>query len=176
MATNHDPDERYRDELDEREMQREVEAAEEQLERNTRTLADVFVEFMERGDRVEVAVGQYRCVGHVVGVGSDLVTLDADGRRADVALNLLTLSRVVAAKSGPGRAYEQSDTDTVVARLRELAGVRAGTTAELVGPDLGPVVATVVAVSGAHVELTTLAGELWVVPVSSIGVVVTVPD
>ncbi len=176
MTPDFDPDERYRTELELRDMRREVEAAEEQLERNTRPVGDVFVEFMERGDLVEMAVGSHRYAGYVVGVGADLVTLDVDGRRADVSLSQLTVARVVAARPGAGRAFGASGTESVLARLRELAGAQAGTIAELAGADFGLVVATVIAVSAAHVELTTSAGEHWVVPVSSIGAVVTSPE
>lgn len=176
MATDFDPDERYREDLDVREMQREVEAAEEQLERNTRALADVFIEFMERGDSVEVLVGQLRIAGQIRGVGADLVTLDAGERRADISMSQLTSARVTAHKAGPGRAYEPAGAETVVSRLRELAGARAGTVAELSGPTLTPVTGSVVAVSGGHVELTTPADEHWVVPLSSIGVIVTAYD
>lgn len=176
MTTDSDPDERFREDLDVREMQREIEAAEEQLERNTRALADVFIEFMERGDSVEVLVGQLRIAGQILGVGADLVMLDAGERRADVSLSQLTSARVTAPKAGPGRAYEPSNAETLVSRLRELAGARAGTAAELSGPAFAPVTATVVAVSKGHVELTTPAGEHWVVPLSSIGVIITAND
>lgn len=171
-----DPDERYREDLDVRELQREVEAAEEQLERNTRTLADVFIEFMERGDSVEFLVGHLRIAGQISGVGTDLVTLDAYERRANISLSQLTSVRVTAPKGGHGRAYEPTGAETIVSRLRELAGARAGTAAELSGPMLAPVTGTVVAVSGGHVELRTLAGEHWVVPLTSIGVIVTAND
>lgn len=176
MTTDSEPDERYREDLDVREMQREVEAAEEQLERNTRALADVFIEFMERGDSVEVLVGPHRVAGQVSGVGADLVTLDAGERSADISLSQLTSARVTAHKAGAGRAYEPAGAETVLSRLRELAGVRAGTVAELSGPTLAPVTGIVVAVSGGHVELTTPTGEHWVLPLSSIGVIVTAAD
>jgi len=176
VTTDSDPDERYREDLDVREMQREVEAAEEQLERNTRALADVFIEFMERGDSLEVLVGQHRIAGQIIGVGADLVTLDAGERSVDISLSQLTSARVTAHKAGPGRTYEPSSAETVVSRLRELAGARAGTLAEVSGPTLAPVTGTVAAVSGGHVELTTPAGEHWVVPLSSIGVIVTAAD
>lgn len=173
VTTDFDPDERIRDDLDAREMQREVEAAEEQLERNTRSLADVFIEFMERGDSVEVLVGRHRIVGQITAVGADLVTVDAGERCADVSLSQLTSARVTEQRAGPGRAYEPAGAATIVSRLRELSGALAGTIAELSGPMLTPVAGTVVAVSGAAVELTTPAGERWVVPLNSIGVVVT---
>ena len=176
VMTDSDPDESFREDLDVREMQREVEAAEEQLERNTRALADVFIEFMERGDSVEVLVGHHRIAGQISGVGADSVTLAAGERRADIALSQLTSARVTAHKAGPGRAYEPATGETVVARLRELAGARAGTVAELFGPMLAAITGTVDAVSGSHLELTTPAGEHWVVPLSSIGVVVTASD
>lgn len=173
MATDFDPDERYREDLDVREMQREVEAAEEQLERNTRALADVFIEFMERGDSVEVLVGRHRIAGQVSAVGAELVTLDAGERRADISLAQLTGARVTARRAGPGRAYEPAGAETVVSRLRELAGARAGTAAELFGPSLEKVTGTVVAVSGGHIELVATAGEHWALPLSAIAVIVT---
>lgn len=173
MTTDFDPDERIREDLDVREMQREVEAAEEQLERNTRALVDVFIEFMERGDSVELVVGQLRVAGQISGVGADLVTLDVGERRADISLSQLTSARVTGHRASPGRAYEPTDAETVVSRLRELAGARAGTVAELSGPSLETVKGTVVAVSSAHIELITPSGEHWVVALSSIGVIVT---
>lgn len=176
MTTDFDPDERFREDLDVREMQREIEAAEEQLERNTRSLADVFIEFMERGDDVEVVVGPHRFAGPILGVGGDLVTLEVGERRADVSLSQLTSVRVVAAKANTGRTYQSASTATVVARLRELAGARAGAMAELVGTDLEPVAGAVIAVSPAHVELVTARGEHWVVPIATIAVVVTKGD
>lgn len=176
MATDFDPDERYREDLDVREMQREVEAAEEQLERNTRALADVFIEFMEQGDSVEVLVGQQRIAGQISAVGADLVTIDAGERRADISLTQLASARVTANKAGRGRAYEPPGSETVVSRLRELAGARAGTVAELSGPMLAAVTGSVDAVSGSHLELTTPAGEHWVIPLSSIAVIVTAND
>lgn len=172
VTTDFDPDDRYREDLDARDLQREIETAEEQLERNTRTLADVFIEFMERGDSVEAMVGQVRLSGEVVRVGADVVTLDLGGRYADIALSQLTGARVLTPKAGPGRAYEPSKSETVVARLRELAGARAGTTAELAGRELAPITGTVVAVSGAHVEVVTSQGEEWVIPIASIALVV----
>jgi len=51
-----DPDDEYRHHFNERELQREIEGAAEQLERNTRTLADVFVEHMERSDELEIRI------------------------------------------------------------------------------------------------------------------------
>lgn len=176
MATDFDPDERYREDLDVREMQREVEAAEEQLERNTRALADVFIEFMERGDSVEVLVGQQRIAGQISAVGADLVTIAAGERRADISMTQLTGARVTARKAGPGRAYEPAGAESVLSRLRDLAGARAGTVAELSGPRLAPVAGVVVAVTSGHVELTTSAGEHWVISLNSIGVVVTAND
>lgn len=176
MAADFDPDERFREDLDARELQREVEAAEEQLERNTRALGDVFIELMERGDEVEVLVGHVRIAGHIRGVGADLVTLDAGRRRVDVSLSQLTSARVTAHKAGPGRAYEPAGAETMVSRLRELAGAQAGTVTELSGPTLAPVTGTLVGVSRGHVELTTVAGEHWVVPLTSIGVALTPGD
>jgi hypothetical protein len=173
VTTDSDPDERFREDLDVREMQREVEAAEEQLERNTRPLADVFVELMERGDSVEVLVGQHRIAGQITAVGADLVTIDAGELCADISLSHLTGARVTARKAGPGRAYVPASAESVVARLRELAGARAGTVAELFGPSLERVTGTVVAVSGGHIEVVATAGDHWVLPLSAIAVIVT---
>lgn len=149
-----------------------MEEAEEQLERNTRSLADVFIEYMERGDVVEVMVGPHRWTGCVTRVGSELVTVE-DGRRVDIALARLTAARILEPSTGAGRAYELSAPMTLVARLRELCGASAGVPAEIAGADLAAIECLVTAVSEGHVEVSAIEGEQWVIPISAIGSVVT---
>lgn len=57
--------------------------------------------------------------------------------------------------------------------IDELCGASAGVTAEIAGTDLAAIVCLVTAVSEGHVEVSTIEGERWVVPVSAIGFVVT---
>ena len=159
-----------------RELQRDIEEAEEQLERNTRALADVFIDYMESGDQVEVAVGPHRWLGLVVRVGAELIRFEASGRRVDIALDHLTAVRVVAPRSAAGCAYAPSEPLTLPARLRELCGASAGLVVEIAGAEMTPVVCTVAAVSTSHAELTTTDGEAWVVPIRAIGFVMTTPS
>lgn len=128
---------------------------------------------MERGDLVEVMVGPHRWTGFVSTVGSELVTVETDGSRVDIALARLTAARMVEPRTGPGRAYELSAPMTVVARLRELCGASAGVPAEIAGADLAAIVCLVTAVSESHVEASTIEGERWVIPVATIASVVT---
>ena len=173
LSIDDDPDKRYRSDFEAREWQRDMEEAEEQLERNTRSLAEVFIEYMERGDLVEVMVGPNRWTGCVIHVGSELATIEADGRRVDIALARLTAARILEPRTGAGRAYERSAPMTLVARLRELCGASAGVQAVIAGADLAAIVCLVTAVSEGHVEVSTIDGERWVVPISVIGSVMT---
>jgi hypothetical protein len=53
---------------------------------HSRTLADVLVECMHRGDRVALVVGGHRVVGEVVDVGDDVVSVMGLSGRFDVHL------------------------------------------------------------------------------------------
>ena len=170
-----DPDAEYRARFGELEFQREVEEAAEQLERNTRTLADVFIEYMERGDEIEVEVGPNRWTGFVVEVGDDLVTIDFDEGRVDLALGAVSLARVSSATAAGGRVHRIAHCPSFIARLRDLTGANAGTIVEIGGVGLPTLTGQLRAVAESHVEMTTTSGERYVVSLGAIGFVSTSP-
>ncbi len=163
----------YRSRFNDRAFQREIEEAAEQLERNTRSLPDVFTEYMERGDEVEVAIGSRRWMGFVVGVGADVVTLEAEGARVDVALRAVYVARLVSAGAVGGGESDGDHCASFIARLRELAGASADAIVELGGDGLPTISGQVRAAAESHVELTTNSGDLLVVAVAAIGFVST---
>lgn len=166
-----DPDAEYRARFDELELQRALEEAEEQLERNTRSLADVFIEYMERGDEVEVVVGSNRWTGFVADVGDDLVTVDLDEAWVDVALGAISMARVSSPRAGHGRAHKTARRESFVARLRDLAGANSGVAVEVGGAVLVSLVGELRAVAETHVEVMTTNGDLNVVSLGAIGFV-----
>lgn len=171
LSVHDDPDELYRSEFDAREFQREIEEAEEQLDRNTRTLADVFIEYMEHGDLVEVNVGARQWQGVVAAVSDELVTIETEEHLVDVSLGHLDRAAVVAARHGPGRAYTPAPVASVIARLRELNAVAADAVADIGGQDADEARCRVVAVSTSHVELSTRDDELVLLPLRAVGFV-----
>lgn len=162
-----DPDDQYRSRFNERESQRETEEAAEQLDRNTRTLADVFVEHMERGDELEIRVGSLRWIGFIADVGPDVVTVDTIGATLDIVLRAVSLVRVSAAGAGAGRGRSAQPL-SFIAKLRELSGANAGVVIELGGDRLPTLRGELRAAADSHVELDTPGGELVVVPLPSI--------
>jgi hypothetical protein len=168
-----DPDAEYRARFGELEFQREVEEVAERLERNTRSLADVFTEYMEGGDKIDIAVGAHWWTGFVVDVGDDLVTIEIDESRVDVALGAVTLARVSSTTARGGRGHRTAHLRSFIARLRDLAGANAGVTVEIGGGALPTMTGQLRAVAESHVEMTTPSGELYVISVASIGFVST---
>jgi len=170
LSVHDDPDELYRIEFDAREFQREIEEAEEQLDRNTRTLADVFIEYMERGDLVEVSVGAHQWRGFVTGVSEDLVSIEADEQTVDVSLDHLRRSAVVIPRHGGGRDFAPPAVASLIARLRELT-IASAAAVTVGGPDVAETGCRVVAVSSSHVELSSSDGSVVVVPLRTVGFV-----
>ena len=168
-----DPDAEYRARFGELEFQREVEEAAEQLERNTRTLADVFIEYMERGDEIEVVVGSSRWTGFVLDVGDDVVAIDIDGDRVDVALGAVSFARASSAAARVAQVHETGHCRSFIARLRDLAGANAGVTVEIGGGALTTIIGQLSAVAESHVEMTTTSGDVYVVSLAAIGFVST---
>lgn len=168
-----DPDAEYRARFDEREFQREIEEAAEQLERNTRSLAEVFIEYMERGDVVEVAVGPTRWTGVVVDVGDDVVTMRVDEGRVDVALGSLSVAKVSPAVPRPVEVRQAGQCRSFIARLRDLSGANAGLTVDIGGAALPRMTGQLRAVAESHVEMHTTSGEICVVALAAIGFVST---
>lgn len=168
-----DPEDEYRRRFKDRALQREIEEAAEQLERNTRSLTDVFSEYMERGDQVEIAVGSRRWTGFIVGIGADVVTLEAEGATVDVALRAVSVARLVSAGAVGGGESVGDHCASFIARLRELAGASADAVVELGGDGLPTISGQVRAAAESHVELTTTSGDPLVVSVAAIGFVST---
>lgn len=168
-----DPDAEYRAHFSELEFQREVEEAAEQLERNTRSLAEVFIEYMERGDKIEVAVGPSRWTGFVLDVGDDVVTIDLDDGRVDLALGAVSFARVSFAAAGATHLHQADHRRSFIARLRDLAGANAGVTVEIGGVALQTITGQLRAVAESHAEMTTASGEPYVISLAAVGFVST---
>lgn len=162
-----DPDDQYRSRFNERELQREIEEAAEQLDRNTRTLADVFVEHMERGDELEVGVGSLRWTGFILDVGSDVITIDTIAATLDIALRAVSFVRASAVGAGTARARSRQPL-SFIAKLRQLSGADAGVVIGLGGERLPTLRGELRAATDSHVELETPDGELIVVSLASI--------
>lgn len=168
-----DPEDEYRRRFKDRALQREIEEAAEQLERNTRSLTDVFTEYMERGDEVEVTIGSRRWMGFVVGVGADVVTLESKRAIVDVALRAVSVVRVKSLGSGGGRDSRSRHCASFIATLRELAGASAGAIVELGGEGLPTLAGELRAAGESHVEMTTTSGDQVIVSLAAIGFVST---
>lgn len=76
-ADQRDSDDEFRRRFDEREMLREAEDAAEQLERNTRTLADVVAAAIVDGDSVALEVGSVTVSGLPIAVTDTLVHVES---------------------------------------------------------------------------------------------------
>ena len=85
-----------------------------------RDMADVARELMAHGDTVAIDVGQRMFVGHIIAVGSDVVTVDTEPRRVDVNLNALQRMRVVERARSGGRRGTSGRAASLRARLLEL--------------------------------------------------------
>src|SRR5260370_1185704 len=85
-----------------------------------RDVADVARELMAHGDTVAVDAGQRRFVGHIMAVGSDVVTIDTPPRRVDVNLKTLQGMRVIERARSGGRRDTSRGAASLRARLLEL--------------------------------------------------------
>lgn len=160
---------KYRARFEEQELQRAAEEAAEQLERNTRSLREVFIEYMDRGAHVEVAVGPHRWAGYVVDVGEDFVIHEIEAGRLHVALGAITAIRLSSAVTAGDELQGGLQRSSLLSRLRDLAGASADTSVEVGGADLQPISGMLRAASGTHIEVEATNGDLWVVPVAAIG-------
>ncbi len=143
----------------------ELEALLEEEERTTRGLADLALEWMYDGDRVEVHVGRHRWVGTVVHVGADLMTVRAGACEADVKLEALSCVRRVR-EGGRGRPLRSHFPGSIRARLHQLWSDDQA--AELGGARLPGSIRGVVRLVGRHhVEVESDADD-WAVPLDAI--------
>ncbi len=155
-----------------REIQELVEAESEQLSRIGRSLADVILEYMHRGDVVRVAVGRRSWTGQVVHVANALTSLRTPtDTEVDVALDRVTSIRVVERSAVRGVSVAARDPRSLVSRLRDLE--RTGERAELGGELLeSPVLGTVRAVAAQHVEVDGADGSEWVLSLRAVDYVI----
>ena len=137
-----------------------------------RDLADVARELMAHGDTVAIDVGQRSFVGPILGVGTDVVTLETGSARVDVNLKSLQRMRVVKrARSGGGRGT-YGGTASLRARLLELQLSGEAIEAGVAGSD-EPVVGRVGLVGSDHIALGDEAEPEWFLPLTSLAFVRT---
>jgi len=142
-----------------------------------RDVADVARELMAHGDSVVVDVavdaGQRRFVGHIMAVGSDVVTIDAENRRVDVNLKTFQGMRVVMRARSGGRRGTSGGATSLRARLLELHLSGEAIEAGIAGsgePILGPVAL----VGSDHIAVGGTTGPEWFVPLTSLAYVALV--
>ncbi len=157
-----------------RAQQEELEEAAEHLERASRSLPEVALEFLYRGDVIRVDVGQRTWIGIVIHVGTGVMTLETQaGAEIDVPYNGLVSIRVVERTTAGGRSRTTKHPGELVARLRELETT--GEAVELGGRDLPSLEGMVAVVADSHVELRARDGSEWVVPLTEVGYLIRSP-
>lgn len=144
-------------------------------ERAKRSLDEVILEFLFRGDVIRVIVGDRAWAGKVVHAGAEVITLETPaGVQLDLAYEGVSAIRVVERSPSGGRALAGPHPGAIIARLRELVG--SSETVEIGGARLQPPLeGTVVAVASSHIELRARDGGEWVIPLSNISFVVRQP-
>lgn len=151
--------------------QEDLEEAVELAERASRTLAEVALEFLYRGDSIRVAVGEGTWTGVVVHVGTGVMTLRTKAAaEIDVDYDGLTSMRIVERARSGGRSRTSKHPGELVARLRELENT--GERVELGGRRLEAVAGTVQVVARSHVEFRTGDGGAWILPLGEIDYVI----
>ncbi|MDQ3569786.1 MAG: hypothetical protein M3450_01145 [Actinomycetota bacterium] len=147
--------------------QEDLEEAVELAERAGRTLSEVALEFLYRGDSIRVRVGERTWNGLVVHVGTGVMTLRTQaGAEVDVDYKGLTSMRVIERARLGGRPRVSRHPGELVARLRELANTEEKV--ELGGRRLEAVAGIVQVVARSHVEFTTSDGGAWILPLGEI--------
>ena len=158
-----------------RAQQEELEEAAEHIERANRSLPEVALEFLYRGDIIRVAVGQRSWIGVVTHVGIGVMTLRTQaGAEIDVAYEGLSSIRVVERTTSGGRTRTTKHPGELVARLREVEN--SGEAVELGGRDLvSSLEGTVEVVASSHLEFRARDGSEWVVPLGEVGYLIRSP-
>lgn len=165
-----DPDEGYRRRFDEQELLRAAEEAQEQLERNTRTLGEFLSEAMLQGDEVTVELGEVSITGHVLGVNWSLVRVRALDHDVDLNLDAVTSVRVTSGDAA--RAAHVEDLPVAfVGRLRQLTGEHYESRVRLVTTSSRELSGQVEAASEGHVEFRSEEGGLWAIPMQRVAYV-----
>jgi hypothetical protein len=136
-----------------------------------RDLADVARELMARGDTVAVDAGQRVFAGEIVGVGSDLLTVDAGASRVDVNLACVVRLQVLSrARSGGRRS--SGEAASFRARLMELQLSGQPTEVGTSGND-DEIAGPVALVGRDHVAIGEGVGPEWFLPLHSLAYVRT---
>ena len=157
-----------------RAQQEELEEAAEHIERANRSLPEVALEFLYRGDVIRVAVGQRSWIGIVTHVGTGVMTLQTPtGAEIDFAYDGLSSIRVVERTASGGRARTSKHPGELVARLREVEN--SGEAVELGGRDLPSLEGTVGVVARSHLEFRARDGSEWMVPLAEVGYLIRSP-
>ena len=157
---------------EQRELQETIEAETVAIERSQRSIQDIALEHMHRGDSVRISVGRRAWTGEVIHVGTHLLSIrPATGTEVDVGYERLSTVRVVARAASGGGSSASSDPASLVARLRDLQ--RTGAMVEIGGVAIEPPVrGVVVAVARQHVELLGPDGTEWVLGLRAVDYVI----
>lgn len=157
-----------------RAQQEELEEAAEHIERASRSLPEVALEFLYRGDVIRVAVGQRSWIGFLTHVGTGVMTLQTPtGAEIDLAYDGLSSIRVVERTTAGGRSRTSKHPGELVARLREVEN--SGEAVELGGRDLPSLEGMVEVVASSHLEFRARDGSEWVVPLTGVGYLIRSP-
>ena len=152
--------------------QEELEEATEHTERATRSLAEVALEFLYRGDTIRASVGPRSFTGVVIHVGTGVMTLRTPAEaEIDLSYPALSAIRVVTRATSGGRTRTSTHPGEMTARLRELENT--GEAVELGGARLDPALeGTVQVVARSHLEFRARDGAEWVLPLAEVGYVI----
>lgn len=151
--------------------QEELEETSRLIERAERSLDEVALDFLYRGDSLRVTVGARSWTGIVVHVGVEVMTLQTPGgTEVDLAYEGLTSMRVVERARGGGRSRTSKHPGELIARLRELENTEE--VVEVGGRNLAPVEGKVEVVARGHIEVCSRQGAEWILPLGEIGYVI----
>lgn len=163
-----DADDRVRDALEARLIQEEIEAAAEQLYRNTRTLGELLLDWCDGGSQVQIEVGQLAWSGTVAGVadsdGKGLLALRTDGARVEIDLAGITAASRITELPLAQPMLDTWLPGSIVARLRWCATQDPAPMVTIGGIGAEAVTGVVAAVSERHVELAR-SGLIVAVPI-----------
>ncbi len=152
--------------VDARAMQEDAEAAVAELAMATRTLRDAVLDHARSGAAMRFEIGTAALSGRVRHVGSEVVRLAvADGSPVDVALDAVSLVRVVPGDAGRV-AVTTGHPETVLARCRELVQVNAEVKIGLRAAETATGV--LLAASSTHLELASSTGGALLIPMASL--------
>ncbi len=152
--------------VDARAMQEDAEAAVAELAMATRTLRDAVLDHARSGATMRLEIGPAALSGRVLHVGSEVVRLAvADGSPIDVALEAVSLVRILPAEAGRA-AVTTGHPETVLARCREL--VQANAEVEIGLRTGGTSTGVLLAATSTHLQLESSNGGVLLIPMASL--------